>query len=126
MPKEESIAEIRDRYMDINSHAASYNWKALKSSLGSDQVGTHHKPALNASSELAGCPPHTSVDCGPLLFHACVIMFMNVQISLEEVNMNLTLEENGIGDGMNSDETGLSTAYSPVLCLYWCDDLTVA
>lgn len=38
VPKEESIAEIRDRYMDINSHAASYNWKALKSSPGSDQV----------------------------------------------------------------------------------------
>lgn len=38
VPKEESIAEIRDRYMDINSHAASYNWKALKSSLGSNQV----------------------------------------------------------------------------------------
>lgn len=40
--------------------------------------------------------------------------------------MNLTLEENGIGDGMRRDEMGLSTAYSPVLCLYWCDDLTVA
>lgn len=38
VPKEESIAEIRDRYMDINSHAASYNWKALISSPGSDQV----------------------------------------------------------------------------------------
>lgn len=38
VPKEESIAEIRDRYMDINSHAASYNWKALKSNPGSDQV----------------------------------------------------------------------------------------
>ncbi len=38
MPKEESIAEIRDRYMDINSHAASYNWKALKSNPGSDEV----------------------------------------------------------------------------------------
>lgn len=38
VPKEESIAEIRDRYMDINSHAASYNWKALKSSPHSDQV----------------------------------------------------------------------------------------
>ena len=38
VPKEESIAEIRDRYMDINSHAASYNWKALKSSPGGEQV----------------------------------------------------------------------------------------
>ncbi|KAL3155205.1 hypothetical protein ABBQ32_013145 [Trebouxia sp. C0010 RCD-2024] len=84
VPKEESIAEIRDRYMDINSHAASYNWKALKSNPGSDQI------------------------------------------TLEEVNMNLTLEENGIGNGLMSDEMGLSTAYSPVLCLYWCDDLTTA
>ncbi len=40
--------------------------------------------------------------------------------------MNLTLEENGMVDGMNNDEMGLSSAYSPVLCLYWCDDLTVA
>ena len=30
VPREESIAEVRDRYMDINGHAASYNWKALK------------------------------------------------------------------------------------------------
>ncbi len=49
-----------------------------------------------------------------------------LQITLEEVNMNLTLEENGMVDGMNNDEMGLSSAYSPVLCLYWCDDLTVA
>lgn len=48
------------------------------------------------------------------------------QITLEEVNMNLTLEENGIGEGLNSGEMGLSTAYTPVLCLYWCDDLTIA
>lgn len=52
--------------------------------------------------------------------------FYCMQITLEEVNMNLTLEENGIGEGLNSDEMGLSTAYSPVLCLYWCDDLTIA
>jgi hypothetical protein len=49
-----------------------------------------------------------------------------LQITLEEVNMNLTLEENGMVDGMSNDEMGLSSAYSPVLCLYWCDDLTVA
>ncbi|KAL0022828.1 hypothetical protein WJX79_005008 [Trebouxia sp. C0005] len=84
VPKEESIAEIRDRYLDINSHAASYNWKALKTN--------------SITSE----------------------------ITLEEVNMNLTLEENGMVDGMSNDEMGLSSAYSPVLCLYWCDDLTVA
>ena len=54
------------------------------------------------------------------------MLFCCTQITLEEVNMNLTLEENGIGEGLNSDEMGLSTAYSPVLCLYWCDDLTIA
>ena len=40
VPKEESIAEIRDRYMDINSHAMSYNWKALKSAPGSSTVSS--------------------------------------------------------------------------------------
>ena len=38
VPKEESIAEIRDRYLDINSHAASYNWKALKTNSITSEV----------------------------------------------------------------------------------------
>lgn len=48
-----------------------------------------------------------------------------MQMGLEEVNMNLTLEENGI-DGVSNDESDLSAAYSPALFLYWCDDLTIA
>ena len=49
-----------------------------------------------------------------------------LQFSLEEINMNLTLEENGIKDGLSVEEMGLTTSYCPVLCLYWCDDLTIA
>lgn len=50
---------------------------------------------------------------------------LRVQMGLDEVNMNLTLEENGI-DGVSADDSGLSAAYSPALFLYWCDDLTIA
>lgn len=46
-------------------------------------------------------------------------------MGLEEVNMNLTLEENGI-DGATDNDSGMSAAYSPALFLYWCDDLTIA
>lgn len=30
VPSEETIAEIRERYLDINAHAKSYTWRALK------------------------------------------------------------------------------------------------
>jgi hypothetical protein len=29
VPGEESLGEIRSRYLDLNAHAASYTWKAL-------------------------------------------------------------------------------------------------
>ncbi len=67
--------------------------------------------------------------CIDIASYSCCAMSTGnccLQITLEEVNMNLTLEENGMVDGMSNDEMGLSSAYSPVLCLYWCDDLTVA
>ncbi len=66
------------------------------------------------------CIEVASCSCPAISTNCCL------QITLEEVNMNLTLEENGMVDGMSNDEMGLSSAYSPVLCLYWCDDLTVA
>ena len=54
------------------------------------------------------------------------VILVCLQFSLEEINMNLTLEENGIKDGLSVEEMGLTTSYCPVLCLYWCDDLTIA
>ena len=30
VPREETVADIRERYLDINSHASSYNWMALR------------------------------------------------------------------------------------------------
>eukprot|EP00891_Asterochloris_glomerata_P006785 jgi/Astpho2/6785/fgenesh1_pm.00103_%23_5_t len=30
VPREETVADIRERYLDINSHASSYNWMALQ------------------------------------------------------------------------------------------------
>ena len=52
--------------------------------------------------------------------------YVCLQFSLQEINMNLALEENGIKDGLSVEEMGLTTSYCPVLCLYWCDDLTIA
>jgi hypothetical protein len=73
--KEETMNEILDRYLPLNSHAASYTWKRL---------------------------------CQPL-------------------DMDLTLEENGIEDETDEyKELNIEPdSYIPCIHLYYNDDLTV-
>mmetsp|Transcript_958 Transcript_958/g.2948 ORF Transcript_958/g.2948 Transcript_958/m.2948 type:complete len:174 (+) Transcript_958:409-930(+) len=84
VPEEETIVEIRERYLMHNWHAKSYTWKAIRKVQGKWQF--------------------------------------------DELDMNLTLDENGILDEVPEFE-GLNVPtdyYVPVLHVYWNDDLTVA
>ena len=72
------------------------------------------------------CPDKAFSLCGQSCDRYHRLWSLCLQFSLEEINMNLTLEENGIKDGLSVEEMGLTTSYCPVLCLYWCDDLTIA
>ena len=84
VPEEETIVEIRERYLMHNWHAKSYTWKAIRKVQG--------------------------------------------KWAFDELDMNLTLDENGILDEVPEFE-GLNVPtdyYIPVLHVYWNDDLTVA
>jgi len=84
VPEEETIVEIRERYLLHNWHAKSYTWKAIRKVKG--------------------------------------------KWAFDELDMNLTLEENGITDEVPEFEAlNVPTDYYiPVLHVYWNDDLTVA
>lgn len=76
---------MRERYLTLNAHAASYTWKALSKTAGN-------------------------------------------QFDFKELDLNKTLQENGV-----VDESGIFESldmhgdyHVPVLHLYWNDDLTVA
>ena len=84
VPSEESIVEIRGRYLELNWHAESYVWKAMQK-VGED-------------------------------------------FELVELDMEKTLEENGIKDETEEmQKLGVDQDfYVPVIHLYYQDDLTTA
>lgn len=86
VPEEETIVEIRERYLLHNWHAKSYTWKAIRKVKG--------------------------------------------KFAFDELDMNLTLAENGIPNDVPDFEALHIPAddpdYIPVLHVYWNDDLTVA
>lgn len=86
VPSEETVVEIRERFLELNWHAKSYTWKALV------RRGTA------------------------------------TDLSFEELNMNMNLEQNGVPNETRSFEDHLVATdyYIPVLHVYWNDDLTVA
>ena len=85
VPSEESVGQIRARYLEYNAHAASYTWKALK-------------------------PDE------------------NKELKFNNLDMTLTLHDNGIADDQPTFETlGIASDFhTPVIHLYYDDDLTVA
>ena len=85
VPSEETVAEIRARYLALNSHAMAYIWKAFKKD-------------------------------------------SNGEFELFELDMNRTLQENGIEDETEIFEDHMieTDFYIPTVHLYWSDDLTVA
>ena len=85
VPSEESVGQIRARYLEYNAHAASYTWKALK-------------------------PDE------------------NKELQFQNLDMTLTLQDNGITDDQPTFEAlGISSDFhTPVIHLYYDDDLTVA
>mmetsp|Transcript_22500 Transcript_22500/g.57632 ORF Transcript_22500/g.57632 Transcript_22500/m.57632 type:complete len:228 (-) Transcript_22500:48-731(-) len=84
VPEEETIVEIRERYLMHNWHAKSYTWKAIRMRDG--------------------------------------------KWKFDELDMNLTLDENGVLDEVPEFESldVPTDYYIPVLHVYWNDDLTVA
>jgi len=85
VPCEETVGQIRARYLEYNAHAASYTWKALKP---------------NEEKEL----------------------------EFQNLDMTLNLQDNGIADDQPTFEAlGISSDFhTPVIHLYYDDDLTVA
>jgi len=86
VPSEETVVEIRERYLDLNWHAKSYTFKALVKVPDSDDF------------------------------------------EFQELDMNKTLEENGVPDETPQfeDLQVPTDFYVPILHLHWNDDLTVA
>jgi len=84
VPQEETIVEIRERYLMHNWHAKSYTWKAIRRVQG--------------------------------------------KWRFDELDMNLTLDENGVPDEVPEfEDLNVPTDYYvPVIHVYWNDDLTVA
>lgn len=72
MPSEETVVEIRERYLELNWHAKSYTWKALvKAKKGRPLVdGAEGQGAADAAM------------AGEFIF--------------AELDLNKTLEENGV------------------------------
>ena len=85
VPSEETVGQIRARYLEYNAHAASYTWKALKP---------------NNDKEL----------------------------EFQNLDHALTLQDNGIPDDQPTFESlGIASDFhTPVIHLYYDDDLTVA
>ncbi len=137
VPQEETLGEIRRRYLALNAHAASYTWKALlpkRGAVGGRAIGAVGEPdgssEAGAGSNDDGHSEHdgsTSVesaaDSGPRCgdAHEGTLQFL-------ELDMNKTLVENGVVDEREAfEELGLAPDwYMPVLHLHWIDDLTIA
>lgn len=125
VPSEETVGQLRQRYMALNAHAHSYVWKALVNQ------GEHARAAVFAHSPLKRvgrrqCKPHARMH--PCMHAPHVHPRAGRAWETVELDLNKTLLENGLPDDAEALEAlGLAAdEWVPVLLLHYVDDLTVA